>query len=204
MSTPTSISASAGRVVRYALIGVAAAWFTAWLHAAIAPPRTTTEVRAGDGSQLIPFSRVKTSVLRVDPFTGDSRGSLLSTGVDVYGWPFASMSAQFQRVDASEHPTFDVVAGVRLPGFRKSGVAFVRRALPVIPEPGFLVNTLFYGAIAGVAARVLRVDRAHGRVERCTLCMHELTGDGVCEQCGWVRDQLLADGIEPRAAKHAG
>ncbi len=79
--------------------------------------------------------------------------------------------------------------GWEIPGrFAKS------RTMPLaVIWPGFLIDTLFYGAIwfglffaFGAARRGLRKKRG-----RCPLCAYDLRGDldAGCPECGWNREE---------------
>lgn len=192
------------RVAAYLLFGAAATWVVSWAHAALAPARSGfTGTKLDEASVRMPFDRVDKVLSQVDPMTGRSQHGESAVGVDLYGWPFAAMALQYRRVESTPHPTFDVARGLPLPGFRKSGISFVRRALPLVPEPMFIASTILYAGVGVLGMRGIERMRVRRREERCTLCMHVLTGDGVCEQCGWVRDQLLSDVVDTRA-KNAG
>jgi len=112
--------------------------------------------------------------------------------VIAWGWPRASLGVVWLReepitMDAEGMPRREggVRGGLPIPSQLQRGPWAAR--LPVMPIwPGFVANTLLYGAIAGAvlfgpgaARRMLRRRRGH-----CLKCGYELAGLAMCPECG--------------------
>lgn len=106
-----------------------------------------------------------------------------------YGWPLVSMHWTWVY---SRHPDFlrdteesgILVRGMRL---KVAGYTPYRGTLPLHPNlPGFIVNSLFWGAICWVVLACLSLLIRHRRIRkgRCPNCNYTLAGLTTCPECG--------------------
>lgn len=118
-----------------------------------------------------------------------------------WGWPRASVGVVWMReepitLDAAGMPHREpgLRGGLPMPKFAQRGPWADR--LPVMPMwPGFAVNTLMYGAIAGAALFGPGMVRRTLRRRRggCTACGYDLAGLRLCPECG-AETQIVQDG----------
>lgn len=107
------------------------------------------------------------------------------------GWPMFALAGAANTVDRMEAgtisalPTPEFVAAIELP-FSDWTVS-EQRALPLMPMPiGFIVDTLFWGAIVAGAMAIFHWHRARRRIARdlCPRCGYALASALRCAECG--------------------
>lgn len=179
--------------VRFLAIGAAATVAVAWVHAAVAPSisRTVRDKERWAGQQLALETPLALTAPRVQRLAligkaGDGGRAARGTGEDSYGWPLESLSSLYRRNAESSLPTYELSAGIPLGGYRQTGPARVRRALPVVPTAGFGLSTIFYGSVITVAIGSVssRVRARRAAVVICRTCGFQQSHAGVCEFCG--------------------
>ncbi len=109
------------------------------------------------------------------------------------GWPMLSLYRRETNTRASA-PDWRTELGWEIELLRRFTKDPHSRTVPLaVIWPGFLINTLLYGALSfgllfglGAARRGLRKKRG-----RCPMCAYDLRGDldAGCPECGWGREE---------------
>jgi len=139
-------------------------------------------------------------------FSFNREGAWVNQAVWSAGWPAPSLVgwANVDEPEFSGKPTpgwskTEWNAAIKLDDRTIVGDGF--RALPLKPMPfGFIVDTLFWGAIVAGATILVRAFRRRRRIARgrCPNCNHKLAGAARCPECGLelapVRGALASTG----------
>jgi hypothetical protein len=107
-----------------------------------------------------------------------------------FGWPFVSLQSQSCLRFSYSSTTANGYVHGNGPIWWREGIPVAGVPIPVRPIwPGFLINTLFYAAIAAAAraAHIAHRSRKRRRNNQCPSCGYSLLGltaPGVCPECG--------------------